>query len=174
MENQPLIGRYLRIKVIDWLYEIIQKFQITDKDVVPQAVELMDCYYHNQSQSLPSHDLQLTATTCFFIAAKNSMVEPFTLQNAIETMCYNKFKHVQFVAKEKEIRKCCQLIPDKVSTFSFVNHFIRVIKYEFCKYQQERHGKFPTKVIKPTHEFMKELEVLCYELTKFMMADCMT
>jgi hypothetical protein len=33
----------------------------------------------------------MIAVTCFFIAAKNILIDPFTLQNAIDFMCYGKY-----------------------------------------------------------------------------------
>lgn len=79
------------MKVIDWLFEIIGKFKITEKSLMFQAISMMDRYYQKCEQMMPTSDLQLTAVTCFFIAAKNIMIEPFTLQNVMENMCYNKF-----------------------------------------------------------------------------------
>ena len=34
MSNQQQIGRHLRMKVIDWLYEVITKFRITDRSIM--------------------------------------------------------------------------------------------------------------------------------------------
>ena len=69
-----------------------------------QTVELMDIYYERCKDDMPASDLQLTAVTCFFIAAKNIMVEPFNLQIVMENMCYSKYDKHHFLEKEKEIR----------------------------------------------------------------------
>ena len=56
-------------------------------------MELMDAYYSQCQQQFETWDLQLTAVTCFFIASKNVLIEPMTMQNAVETLCYNKFSY---------------------------------------------------------------------------------
>ena len=43
--NQSSIGRQLRMRVVDWLFEVINKFSITDRSIMFQTVELMDLYY---------------------------------------------------------------------------------------------------------------------------------
>lgn len=48
-----MIGRQLRIKVIDWLYEVIKKFKINDRSIIFQTVELMDKYFINCKKELP-------------------------------------------------------------------------------------------------------------------------
>mgnify|MGYP006085180515 CR=1 FL=1 len=53
MNNQQMIGRQLRIKVIDWLYEVIKKFKINDRSIIFQTVELMDKYFINCKKELP-------------------------------------------------------------------------------------------------------------------------
>jgi len=91
--NQPTIGRHLRLKVIDWLFEIMTKFKITERAVMFQAMSMMDKFYAHSKTNMPLQDLQLTAVTCFFTSAKNIMINPFNLQTVLESMCYNKFTH---------------------------------------------------------------------------------
>lgn len=43
--RHPKIQRHVRMSVIDWLYEVMNKKKITDRSVTFQAVELMDLYY---------------------------------------------------------------------------------------------------------------------------------
>ena len=85
------------MKVIDWLYEVVEKFKIKDNSLMFQTTELMDLYFKESPTIIPTSDLQLTAVTCFFIAAKNIMLDPFTLQNAVENMCYSKYTTSQFL-----------------------------------------------------------------------------
>lgn len=173
MANQPKIGRFLRMKVIDWLQEIVVKFKIAEKELVTKAVEMMDRYYHSVDRELEASDLQLTATTCLFVAAKAFMVNPFTLQNVAENMCYSKYSNEELLQKEKEVRSLNGDISEQLSVCDFINHFLRVVKYRFCEVQADKLGKLPTKIIKPTFDFMLELEVLCFELSKFMLLDPM-
>jgi len=57
LTNQVKITRQLRAAVIDWLFEVGNKINIDDKQVLFQAVNLMDRYYTAQTQSLPTKDL---------------------------------------------------------------------------------------------------------------------
>ena len=52
---------------------------------------MMDEYFLKCEPNKPASELQLIAVTCFFICAKNVMIEPFTLENVVGTMCYGKF-----------------------------------------------------------------------------------
>ena len=45
LTNQANITRQLRASVIDWLLEVAVKLSIEDKQVIFQAVNLMDRYY---------------------------------------------------------------------------------------------------------------------------------
>ena len=45
LTNQANITRQLRASVIDWLLEVAVKLNIEDKQVIFQAVNLMDRYY---------------------------------------------------------------------------------------------------------------------------------
>ena len=45
------ITRHLRASVIDWLFEVAMKLSIEDKSVVFQAVNLMDRYYNQLTES---------------------------------------------------------------------------------------------------------------------------
>ena len=131
MVNQQHIGRQLRMKVIDWLLEVIQKFKITDRSILFQTMELLDRYYQHYP-NMPVYDLQLTAVTCFFIAAKNILIEPITLQNAIEHMCYNKFTEQQFLNKEHEIRGSTDYKNESANYLDFLALFMKIIRSEFC------------------------------------------
>jgi hypothetical protein len=57
LTNQVKITRQLRAAVIDWLFEVGNKINIEDKQVLFQAVNLMDRFYTAQQHSLPSKDL---------------------------------------------------------------------------------------------------------------------
>ena len=46
-----------RVKIIDWMCETMHKFQIQDRALLFQAVEIMDSYYHECFKDLPKEDL---------------------------------------------------------------------------------------------------------------------
>lgn len=57
LTNQVKITRQLRAAVIDWLFEVGTKINIEDKQVLFQAVYLMDKFYSESHTSHPSKDL---------------------------------------------------------------------------------------------------------------------
>jgi hypothetical protein len=91
MNNQPQIGRQLRMKVINWLYEIVNKWKIEDKNLVFQAVDLMDTVYKYQIPNQPQSDLQLTAASCFYMVQQHVSVYSFPFEQLETGICYNKF-----------------------------------------------------------------------------------
>lgn len=169
--NQPTIGRHLRLKVIDWLFEIMTKFKITERAVMFQAISMMDKFYAHSKTNMPLQDLQLTAVTCFFMSAKNIMINPFNLQTVLESMCYHKFTHSQLIEKESAIRQSCDYVAESTSMIDFTQLYIKMIKYEFWKYLKQYKGYEPTKICKGTARFLKELEIISYELCKISLAD---
>lgn len=48
LTNQIKITRQLRAAVVDWLFEVGTKINIEDKQVLFQAVNLMDRFYTSQ------------------------------------------------------------------------------------------------------------------------------
>lgn len=91
LTSQVKITRQLRAAVVDWLFEVGMKINVDDKQVLFQAVSLMDRFYQAQQRSLPSNDLQLTAVTSLFIASKNLEVDPLDLKTCVQTLCFNKY-----------------------------------------------------------------------------------
>ena len=124
------ITRSLRAAVIDWLFEVAQKINIEDKQVLFQAVNLMDRFYQEQRTSLPSRDLQLTAVTALFIASKNLEVDPLDLKTCIVTLCFNKYSKSQFLAKETAIRRACFYENEAPCTLDFILLYARLIKLQ--------------------------------------------
>jgi hypothetical protein len=53
----------------------------------------------------------------------------------------------------------------------FAQLYIKMIKYEFWKYLKQYKGYEPTKICKGTARFLKELEIISYELCKISLAD---
>ena len=64
----------------------------------------MDLYYQHCEPNKELLDLQLTAVMAFFVAAKNIMVEPFSLEEARVVLCYEKYTIEQMLRKENELR----------------------------------------------------------------------
>lgn len=83
------------------------KINIEDKQVLFLAVNLMDRFFHAQTTSLPSKDLQLTAVTALFIASKNLEVDPIDLKTCVRTLCFGKYSKLHFLEKETAIRQAC-------------------------------------------------------------------
>ena len=130
LTNQANITRQLRASVIDWLLEVAVKLSIEDKQVIFQAVNLMDRYYSAQPSSLPAKDLQLTAVTALFIASKNLEVDPLDLKTCMQTLCFNKYSKSQFLEKEGHIRKACHYENEAPSCLDFIMLYIRLLKVQ--------------------------------------------
>jgi len=159
------------MKVIDWLYEVIEKFKISDRSIMFQAIELMDLYYRRCPPNMQTLDLQLTAVACFFVAAKNIMLDPFTLQNAIDNMCYSKFSTQEFLEKEHDIRKVCGYVNELPNHLDYASFFMKLVKLEFFHHLREKRGYQISKVLKSTNDFFKEFETLTYEFCKLALCD---
>lgn len=56
LAQQPQISRQLRMKIIEWLYEVVNKFKIKERYLVFQAVELMDEYIAAKTRPIPAAD----------------------------------------------------------------------------------------------------------------------
>lgn len=122
------ITRQLRAAVIDWLFEVGMKINVDDKQVLFQAVSLMDRFYQAQNTSLPSQDLQLTAVTSLFIASKNLEVDPLDLKTCVQTLCFNKYSKKHFLEKESAIRTACEYENEAPCTLDFILLYSRLIK----------------------------------------------
>ena len=116
--------------MIDWLFEVAQKINIEDKQVLFQAVNLMDRFYEEQRTTLPSRDLQLTAVTSLFIASKNLEVDPLDLKTCVATLCFNKYSKSHFLTKETAIRRACQYENEAPCTLDFILLYARLIKLQ--------------------------------------------
>jgi len=171
MPNQRHIGRHLRMKVIDWMYEVMQKFGIMDRSVMFQTVELMDAYYRRCEQEKPNHDLQLTAVTCFFVAAKNIMVEPFTLHQAVTTMFYGKYTVQELLLKEQELRKIVSYKNESSNYLDYVQLLLKCLKLAFIEYLSQQKGYRATQILKSTARLFEEMDELSYELSKLALVD---
>lgn len=58
-----------------------------------------------------------------------------------------------------------------MTVLEFITHYIKVLRFKFCEKLQKQKGHWPDKMIKPTCLFMLELEVFCFEFSKFTMLD---
>lgn len=62
------------------------------------------------------------------------MLDPFTLQNAIENMCYSKFSMVEFLQKEHDIRQVCGYVNELPNHIDYTSLFMKLVKLEFYNY----------------------------------------
>ena len=162
LTNQLRITRQLRAAVIDWLFEVGEKLKIDDKQVLFQAVNLMDRFYSEQTQSLPSKDLQLTAVTALFIASKNLEVDPIDLKLCVSTLGFNKYSKTQFVDKEAAIRQACNYENEAPSSLDFIMLYTRLLKVLL----QEQ-----IKCTDFSLEFLFNVHTIAYDLSKSVTLD---
>lgn len=127
-KGHPEITRHHRMMLINWMFEVMEKFDIEEKQVLFSAIELMDNYYARCKQPEKPTRLQLVATTAFFIAAKNIMIDPFTLNSVIEIMCRGKYSMKEFLHTEGEIISQAGYVCDQITLADFVSFLFKVIR----------------------------------------------
>ena len=132
----------------------------------------MDLYYQHCEGGKQVADLQLTAVTCFFVAAKNIMVEPFTLEEAMTVLCYGKYTLNQFLHKEQELRKLLDYQNELANYLDFGTLFVKLIKLEFLKqHKAQASTKVVNCIIKSSVDFFNQLETIMYDLCKLALVD---
>ena len=142
--------------------EVAVKLNIEDKQVIFQAVNLMDRYYSAQLSSLPAKDLQLTAVTALFIASKNLEVDPLDLKTCVQTLCFNKYSKMQFLDKEALIRRACQYENEAPSCLDFIMLYIRLLKVQLqAKIHSTNHSC----------EFLLDVQTIAYDICKSLTLD---
>ena len=83
-----------RLTLLDWFYSFSQAMKITDRELVLQAVELLD--------KQPVQD-RLTAIVCFYIQSKYCLTDlTFTMADVLHV---HGFKEQEFLKREFEVRK---------------------------------------------------------------------
>ena len=156
------ITRHLRASVIDWLFEVAMKLSIEDKSVVFQAVNLMDRYYNQLTESPQTRDLQLTAVTALFIASKNLEVDPLDLQTCLKTLCFNKYSRKQFLKKEEAIRRATNYENEAPTVLDFLMFYLRSTKLAIQK-QVDCGAEL--------QNFLQSVQTIAYDLTKSVIID---
>ena len=110
------------------MFEVGTKFNMEDKTVLFQAINLMDRFYTNSSEQHPCKDLQLTAVSALFLASKNLEVDPLDLSTCVKTLCFNKYSRQQFLAKEAAIQRLTGYENEAPSVLDFVMFYVRLLK----------------------------------------------
>lgn len=165
LTNQVKITRQLRAAVIDWLFEVGTKINIEDKQILFQAVNLMDRFYTKQEQSLPSKDLQLTAVTSLFIASKNLEVDPLDLRTCVKNLCFCKYARTEFIEKESCIRKACVYENEAPCVLDFIMLYGRLLKVQM----QEQ--IVMQKITNFSLEFILDVQTIAYDICKSVILD---
>lgn len=65
------------------------------------------------------------------MAAKNIMVEPFTLEEVKTVLCYDKYTMEEFIEKEKVLNSLMSFIIDVPNYLDFVTLLIKMVKLEY-------------------------------------------
>ena len=162
LTNQVKITRQLRAVVIDWLFEVGSKINIEDKQVLFQAVYLMDRFYSESMVSHQSKDLQLTAVTALFIASKNLEVDPLDLKTCVQTLCFNKYSKTQFLDKESAIRKACEYENEAPCCLDFIMVYSRLLKLQI----QEK-----LSASEESLQFLLDVQTIAYDVCKSVTLD---
>ena len=102
------------------------------------------------------------------------MIDPFTLQNAIEHMCYGKYSQEQFLRVERGVRLTSGYINEISNHLDFASLFLKIIKSDLCDYLSEKKGYSNTRISAVTVRFFKEIDMLSYEFCKLALCDPFT
>jgi hypothetical protein len=163
------------MSIVEWLSEVVTKKNIEDRQVLHQTVELMDQYYQRCAPDKPVADLQLTGVTAFFVAAKNIMIEPFSLEEARTVLCYEKYTAEQFLAKERELRHLLVYQNEACSYADFFTLFLKATKSEFlADYTSDKKAQVgkAKRIIDSTRAFFDDWERLGDQLLRLALVDC--
>ena len=86
-------------------------------------------------------------------------------------MCYSKYTTEQVLEKEAAIRVNTGYVNEYSNIVEFMSLYFKQIRYEFLSHLHDSKGYAPTKIIHPTVEFLKHLEILTYEFCRLSLID---
>eukprot|EP00347_Sterkiella_histriomuscorum_P018015 403347112 len=93
-----------RAKMVDWMLEVLTTFKNSDQSFF-LSINIMDRYFKQNMQNLPSSELHLTGVVSMFIASKYEDIVPLMMKTVINKIGHNKFQLSQVEEKELEILK---------------------------------------------------------------------
>lgn len=96
------------------------------------------------------------------------------MDNTVEFVCNGQYEHLDLLKKEKQIRKAVTYVNESSNHLDYMTLFIKLVKSRFCSYLSAKKGYEVKRINKSTSLFIKEMEVLAYELCKLTLCDVYT
>ena len=96
------------------------------------------------------------------------------MDNTVEFVCNGQYEHLDLLKKEKQIRKAVTYVNESSNHLDYMTLFIKLVKSRFCSYLSAKKGYAVKRINKSTSLFIKEMEVLAYELCKLTLCDVYT
>ena len=76
--------------MVDWMLEVLTTFKNSDQSFF-LSINIMDRYFKQNMQNLPSSELHLTGIVSMFIASKYEDIVPLMMKTVINKIGHNKF-----------------------------------------------------------------------------------
>ena len=96
------IEEHLRTKMVDWMMEVISKFELNIKTFF-LSVKLLDKFLQNSQREFSSSYLLLIGVTCMFIASKLEDVGNYKIYVFVKQIAHNRITPDDIKRLEKEI-----------------------------------------------------------------------
>lgn len=100
--NKHEINETLRAKMVDWMIEVITKFELSIKTFF-LSVKIMDKYLQLSETRHTNNDILLLGITCMFIASKLEDVVSCKLKTFVRAIGHGKIKATDIISMEKII-----------------------------------------------------------------------
>lgn len=118
--KQPNINEEHRSTVVDWLFELSNKWNLFD-DTIHYAVSYMDRYLFEIKEELGQ--LQLVGATCLWIACKFNEVAPPDVEDFVY-MTDDTYTRTSFLKKEADVLSAINFELSKPTTKTFLMQYL--------------------------------------------------
>ncbi|CDW83796.1 UNKNOWN [Stylonychia lemnae] len=95
-----------RIKMVDWMLQVLRVLQSKSLKTLIQAVNMMDKYYKvkaEQGEMQPIYEFHLIGLVCLFISSKFEEVKNITLKEIVNDAGHKKYSKFQILEKEQDV-----------------------------------------------------------------------
>jgi hypothetical protein len=161
--HQPVITRYLRAHLIDWLTHVCDVLPKEDFTLPFIATNMTDRFFMLTNKTIRPEDMQLTGLTALFMVSKYLEITPLFLDQLVNEMGYRKYKAKEFVDRETELMSqlACEIDPPTHLDFTLL----------YSKFIRSQVQNFRGPIMKPTLTFLLTAEYYACEYCKMLLAD---
>lgn len=90
--------------MVDWMVEVLTTFKNSEQSLY-LAVNLMDRYFKETSETFSGSELHIAGIVSMFIATKYEDVIPLLMKTVVNKISHNKFNVDQIEEKELQVLK---------------------------------------------------------------------